>query len=102
MEELSFFGMLREIIFWSSPAILLMGVVLLMYSNYSNFEKLMGREYGLRKRVLPKLETNIYSFHEWCLKKNTLIGLACIIYALIVFLILRKIPSLNEVTTEVF
>ena len=102
MEEWVFFDVMREIVFWSSPVVFLMGVVLLTYSNYRNFEIFMGREFGLRKRVLPKLEKNIYSFHEWCLKKHTLIGLVCIIYAVVVFLVLRKFSSLGEVIGEVY
>ncbi|PIQ88134.1 MAG: hypothetical protein COV73_00455 [Candidatus Omnitrophica bacterium CG11_big_fil_rev_8_21_14_0_20_43_6] len=101
MEEWAFFDILREIVFWSSPVVFLMGLVLLMYGNYRNIELLMGREFGLRKRILPKLEQNIYSFHGWCLKKHTLIGLICILYALVVFIVLRRCDSLNEVIGEV-
>ncbi|HPT39563.1 MAG TPA: hypothetical protein PL125_05145 [Candidatus Omnitrophota bacterium] len=85
MEDWAFFDAMREIIFWTSPVVFLMGITLLVYSNYRNFEGLLAREFGLRKRLLPKLEANIYSFHEWCLKKHTLIGLICIIYAVVVF-----------------
>jgi hypothetical protein len=102
MEEWLFFDYLREIVLWTSPVVFLMGITLLMYSNYRNFEMLLGREYGLRKRVLPKVEKNIYSFHEWCLKKHTLIGLICIIYALFIFLVLRNHSSLSEVIGEIY
>jgi len=97
MEEWGFFNIMREIIFWTNLVVFLVGVTLLIYSNYRNVEMLLGREFGIRKRILPKLEQNIYSFHEWCLKKHTLLGLICIIYALVMFLVLRKIPSLGEV-----
>ena len=50
----------------------------------------------LRKRIIPKLEKNVYAFHEWCLKKNILIGIICIIYSVIVFLVLRKLSFLNN------
>jgi len=97
MQDWVFFDVMREIIFWTSPVVFLMGVTLLMYGNYRNFEMLMGKEFGLRKRILPELEKNIYSFHEWCLQKHTLIGLVCIIYALVIFLLLKKFSSLSEV-----
>jgi len=102
MEEWAFFDLLREIVFWSSPVVFLVGVTLLFYSNYRNIEKLLGTEYGLRKRIFPKIESNIYSFHEWCLKKHTLIGLICIIYALVVFLALKRFSSLNEIVGEIY
>ncbi|HNW38964.1 MAG TPA: hypothetical protein PKI44_00875 [Candidatus Omnitrophota bacterium] len=102
MEDWAFFDAMREIIFWTSPVVFLMGITLLVYSNYRNFEGLLAREFGLRKRLLPKLEANIYSFHEWCLKKHTLIGLICIIYAVVVFFLLRNISSLSEVIGEVY
>jgi hypothetical protein len=102
MDDWFFFDFLREVIFWTSPVIFLMGITLLMYSNYRNFEILLGREFGLRKKMLPKLEQNIYSFHDWCLKKHTLIGLVCIAYALFVFMTLRNFSSLTEVIGEVY
>lgn len=98
----TFFDILRVVFFWSSPAVFLLGVVLLMYSNYRNFEIMMGREFGLRKRVLPELEKNIYSFHEWCLKKHTLIGLACIIYSLVVFSLLKNVSSMGQVYSSLY
>jgi hypothetical protein len=97
MEEWLFFDIMRKIILWSCPVIFLLGVTLLVYSNYSNFEAFLGREFGLRKRIVPKLGTNVYSFHEWCLKKHALIGLVFIIYALVVFMVLSKIPSPGEI-----
>jgi hypothetical protein len=102
MEEWVFFDVMREIILWTTPVAFLMGMILLVYSNYSKFEAFMGKEYGLRKRILPKLEANIYSFHEWCLKKRTLLGLACIIYSVVVYFLLRKFYSLGEVIGEVY
>jgi hypothetical protein len=102
MTDWAFFDVLREIFLWTCPVVFLMGVALLVFNNYRNFETLMGREFGLRKRILPKLEQNIYSFHEWCLQKRTLIGLACIIYALVVFMLLRKVSSLDELLGEVY
>lgn len=102
MEEWAFFDYMREIIFWTTPIVFLVGIALLVYGNYRNLEMFLGREYGLRKRILPEVEKNIYSFHEWCLKKHTLIGLICIIYALVVFLALKRFASLNEVVGEIY
>jgi len=95
-QDWTFFDVMREFVFWSSPAVFLMGVILLMYGNYRNFENLMGKEFGIRKRILPELEKNIYSFHEWCLKKHTLIGLICIVYALVMFQLLRRFSSFKD------
>jgi hypothetical protein len=102
MTDWVFFDVLREIFLWTTPVVFLMGVALLVYSNYNNFEKLMGREFGLHKRILPKIEQNIYTFHEWCLQKHILIGLACIIYAVVVFMFLRNISSLDEVLGDIY
>lgn len=102
MEEWVFFDAMRELVLWSSPAVFLAGVILLLSRKYKDFEILMDREYGLRKRILPKLEKNLYSFHEWCLKKHALIGLICIIYALVVFVVLRKFYSFGEVIGEIY
>jgi len=102
MEEWAFFDFMRDIVFWSSPVVLLLGLTLMMYNNYNSIETILGREFGLRKRILPKLEKNIYSFHEWCLKRHTVIGLICIIYALFVFLVFKRPDSLNSVIGEIY
>jgi hypothetical protein len=98
----TFFDILREVVFWTSPVVFMLGVALMMYGNYQNFEKLMAKEFGLRQKILPKLETNIYSFHQWCLKKNTFIGLVCVIYSIIVFVALKDHHSLTEVMDDTY
>lgn len=102
MEEWAFFDIMREIVFWSSPVVLLIGLVLMSYHRYGNIETVLGKEYGLRKRILPGFERNIYSFHEWCMKNRTAIGLVCIIYSLTVYFALRRFDSLNNVIGEVY
>jgi hypothetical protein len=96
MSDLLFIKILREIILWSTPVIIFVGVFLILYGNYSSFQSTLEKELGLRKRIIPKLEKNVYAFHEWCLKKNILIGIICIIYSVIVFLVLRKLSFLNN------
>ncbi|MCX5694922.1 MAG: hypothetical protein NT014_07400 [Candidatus Omnitrophica bacterium] len=100
MEEWLFFDWMRVIVFWTSPVVFLLGLILLIYNKYNKLEVIAGREFGLRKRIFPKIEQNIYTFHEWCLRKRTLIGLACIIYAVVVFLLLKQFYSLEEVIAE--
>ncbi len=102
MEEWVFFDVLREIILWTTPFALLTGLILLVRRDYSHLEKILSREYGLRRRLLPKIESNIYIFHEWCLQKRVIIGLACIIYAVIVFSLLRRPGSLGEVIGDLY
>lgn len=101
MEDWVFFDITRVIIFWSCPVMFLMGLVLLTYHKYADFEALLAKEFGIRKRIIPELEKNIYSFHEWCLKRRVFIGWACIVYALFVFLLLNNFSSLEEVLGEV-
>jgi len=83
-----FFNLLYAVIIWSSPVIFFVGLLLMLYGSYNNLEKKLAKEMGLRKKLLPKLEKNIYSFHEWCLKRNAAIGAVCIIYSLAVFFVL--------------
>jgi len=101
MEDWAFFDIMREIVFWSSPVIFLLGIILLINNNFQNVESLAAKEFGLRKRIFPALEHNVYVFHNWCLKRRVWIGLACIMYALVVFFVLRKFSSLGEVIGEV-
>ena len=102
MEEWTLFDVMREIVFWTSPVVFLVGLILLVDSKYSKIEMYLGREFGLRERVIPELEQNVYSFHEWCLKKHTLVGLVCLIYAVAMFIFLKKHSSLGEAIGDVY
>ena len=88
-EELAVLNVLRAIIFWFSPVIFLAGILLVLYGNYKKLETMLSKEMGIRKKVFPKLETNNYTFHEWLLERNTLVGLICIICALVFFFVSR-------------
>ena len=88
-EELAVLNVLRAIIFWFSPVIFLAGILLVLYGNYKKLETMLSKEMGIRKKVFPKLETNNYTFHEWLLERNTLVGLICIICALVFFFVAR-------------
>ena len=88
-EGVTVFEVLRPIIFWLSPGIFFVGVLLILYGNYRRFEAIVDVEMGIRKKIFPKLESNIYTFHEWLLRKHILLGLICIVCALIFFLTLK-------------
>ncbi|MBU0547931.1 MAG: hypothetical protein KJ710_01715 [Candidatus Omnitrophica bacterium] len=88
-DELTVFDVLRAIIFWLSPGIFFVGILLVLYGNFRKIETLMSKEMGIRKKVLPKLESYNYTFHEWLLERNTLIGLICIACAVMFFFILK-------------
>lgn len=88
-EDVTVFDVLRAIIFWLSPGIFFVGVLLVLYGNYKKFETMLAREMGIRKKILPKLEGYNYAFHDWLLERNTLVGLICIASALTFFFILK-------------
>ena len=85
------FELERIFLLWMSPVIFILSIVILLGADkYNKIEGVLGREIGgIRKRVVPMLETNIYSFHEWLLKKRVIVGLICVICS-IVFLIVFK------------
>ncbi|MFA5223965.1 MAG: hypothetical protein WC431_02225 [Candidatus Omnitrophota bacterium] len=89
IDEVTVFDVLRAVVFWLSPGIFLVGILLILYGNYKKLETMLSREMGLRKKIFPKLENNNYAFQQWLLEKNTLTGLICLISALIFFFALR-------------
>jgi len=89
VDEVTVFDILRLIIFWLSPVIFFIGVLLVLYGNFRKVEAIFSREMGIRKKVLPKLESYNYTFHDWLLEKNSLLGLICIACGLTFFFILR-------------
>lgn len=87
------FDVIRVILFFVSPIIFLEGVLLLLLTvdRYNRLEKALNKEIGgLRKHVIPALETDIYAFHNWLLKRSVAVGVICIVYSLTIFLLLKK------------
>ena len=89
MEELTIFQVLRLIAYWGSPLVFFVGVLLVMYGNYRKIEQTLGKEAGIKTRIVPILETNIFTFQEWLLQKHTAVGMVCMVVALITFFVLR-------------
>ncbi len=87
-----FFAIVRIIMLWLSPAIFLEGLLLLLLSidEYKRVEEGFSKLGKARKKRLPKLEANIYTFHNWLLKRKIIVGLICIICAVIFFVVLIK------------
>ncbi|MFA5276646.1 MAG: hypothetical protein WC417_07130, partial [Candidatus Omnitrophota bacterium] len=77
MEELTVFQVIRAIVYWCSPVAFFVGVLLVMYGNYKKIEQTLGKEAGIKKRIAPVLESNIFTFQEWLLQRHTLVGLIC-------------------------
>ncbi len=93
MEELTIFEITRIVLLWLSPLVFLEGIALLIVKadKHIKLEHRLGREIGgIRKRLVPKLETNIYTFQNWLLKRNFVLGLFFILYSVMMFTILRK------------
>jgi len=91
MGELSVFQVVQKIVYWCSPVVFFVGVLLVMYGNYKKIEETLGKEVGgIKTRIVPNLENNIFSFHEWLMQRHTLVGLICMVAALAIFFALRK------------
>jgi hypothetical protein len=87
------FDVVRIVLLFLSPVIFLEGILLLLLTadKYNKFEKALSRELGgMKKRVAPALESNIYAFHNWLMKKTIVVGIICIAYSLIIFFINRR------------
>ena len=95
MEEgFDIFYWIRTIFLVMSPIMLIMGMIILLAAadKYNKLEEALGKEIGgIRKKVIPKLENNVYTLHSWMLKKKIAIGLICIICSLAFFMVLRKV-----------
>ena len=90
MVDGEFFHILRSIAYWSSPVVFFVGVLLVLYGNYKKIEQSLGEEIGgIKKRILPVLENNHFTFQEWLLQKHTMVGLFCMVVALVIFFLLR-------------
>lgn len=85
MEELNIFDIMKPIIFWVSPVILLVGLLLLITEyRYKKLEETLGKEVGgLKKKIMPRLEATIYTFQNTLLSKRIIVGVIFIICSII-------------------
>lgn len=81
---------LREIVFWTGVVSFITGILLLGYRKYDTLETKLAKEVGgIKFKIFPKLESNIYTYHEKIVKRRKLLGLICIVYSLIATFVLR-------------
>ena len=91
-EQLTIFEVMRTILLWLSPLVFLEGILLLIVKidKHAKLEHTLGKEIGIKKRLIPRLENNNYTFQNWLFKRNIIIGLFFIIYSLMLFIVLTK------------
>ena len=92
-EQITILKVMKAVLLWLSPFIFLEGVLMLIIrvDKHIKLEHYLGKEIGgIRKRIFPKIETNIYAFQNWLLKKTSLLGLFFIFYSILLFAVLRK------------
>jgi hypothetical protein len=91
MGEITVFEVMKTILLWTSPVMFMLGIMLVLYTNYKRLEEFFGKEiFGVKHKVVPLFETNIYNFHEWLLERRTLVGLICVIFSIAIFFIYKK------------
>jgi hypothetical protein len=91
--QFTIFDGARIFALWTSPIIFITGVLLLFTSveQYKKIEKMLEKQIGgIRKMVVPKIENNIYAFHNWLLKRKFLTSLMCIVCSTILFFLLKN------------
>ncbi len=89
--ELTIFDIMKSALLFVSPVVFVVGVLLLIAEyKYRRLEGILGKEiFGLKKIMIPKLETTIYTFQESLLKKRVIVGLICIISSVVFLLVFR-------------
>jgi len=94
MEEQSvMFEVLKAIVLWASPIVFLQGILLLIIKKDGQvkLEERLGKEIGgVRKKLIPKLETNIYDFQNWMLGRIFILSVIFIVYPILIYLVLKK------------
>ena len=86
-EGFTIFEIVQIILYALSPILFLIGIVMVLFGNYKILEDNLNKEIGgIKKKIFPKLEDNIFSFHSWLLEKRIAIGLICVIFAMALFL----------------
>jgi len=91
--QITILTVMRIILLWVSPFVLLEGVLLLIMKPdvHIKLEQHLGKEIGgIKKRLIPTIETNIYTFQNWLVKRTFVVGLFFIIYSAMLLIVLIK------------
>ena len=89
----TFFTVLKNVVAYLTPLVFLEGILLLLMKEekYSKIEEHLGKEIGgIRRRVIPRLENNIFTFQKWLLKRKIILGIFCMVYSVLLFTVLWK------------
>ncbi len=72
-----------------NPVILIIGLVMFLVNEekYQKLEKLMDQELGIKQKLFPGIEKNIYTFHQFLLKKKVFVGIVFVVYAVLSYVI---------------
>ncbi len=92
LEENAFFEILRIAMLWLSPLIVIVGMLLLILNRgeYGSLEDKLARDLGgIKKRVVPLIETNIDTLQQWMLERKSIVGVVFIVYFLVIFFSLK-------------
>jgi hypothetical protein len=67
-----FYDIAKGMVLWLSPIVLAVGVLLLSVGKgkYDVLGAIFDKERGIKVRVIPALERNIYSAHQWLVMIN--------------------------------
>jgi len=87
--DFTIFDLMKPVLVLVSPFLLLGGLFLLLLNQnaYTKFETVLSKEMGLKKRYFPAIESNVFTFHDWLMKRKTAIGLLCVLCAVTFFLV---------------
>ena len=87
MEEEFIFFTVSKIVFWCTPLIFIVGLLLMFGNRYKDLENKLDKGIeGKPDVIFPGLERNIYKFREWLLQKHVLTGLFFIFSAIFFFM----------------
>jgi len=91
--DLNIFEIVRLAMLWISSVLFVLGLVIALYGNYRLIEEHLAKNIVTplknRKLRLAALEKNIFAFHEWLMNKRVMVGVLCMAFAIIFFMIFR-------------
>ncbi|MFA6216478.1 MAG: hypothetical protein WDL87_02350 [Candidatus Omnitrophota bacterium] len=72
-----------------NPLIFIIGLVMFLVNEerFRRLEKNFDHELGIKRKLVPSLENNIFTFHEFLLKKKMIVGIVFVIYAVLSYVI---------------
>jgi len=90
MDEMEIYLVIKQVLHILSPIIVGVGIVFIWNGICAKVEDVVDKDIGgIKTRIFPKIESNIFTVHKLLLKKKNIVGIVCLIFGICIFFVTK-------------